>query len=701
MPRRGSEELDPDAAESGRPPDSASSLSPVQTTRPERSPQTLSRTEPGLPSGTDEDSSPPSANTSPRSPTRERDVQYHEDRLADQARIEQEAQEREALWRRGLQPNPQPAQRPSLIIGAPLGRNLTAVEAAARLVAQWEEIHQTTLSETPEGAGPVLEALTRARAQLASMTTQQQQPGTPSSSSAGHENPAATTPLNSLPAYKSAAVASRTRALADALRDSTFPPERANIAAAISLYRAARIPYSASWALIYAGRLVDFAPTYAAFTADRAARLDRYARLHGEGWLWFEPPLAREPGPPFSASARRGTWVPETDTSYDMGHYSVTMSFRRMKDLVYRRGPTAGEEEGEGEEEEKETDWPAIHSDTESDSPLSPTPRAARAFPPPPFAAEAPPVRLRGARASRHPLMARDPAAPTLHFRMLLDSGATLPMLYDRDAAALGIDRAAYAAVSRITVDTASDAAMTTWLYEMQASVADTRSCAPLVSPAAPVWPAEEHALGGIVPVMVRPSPPQGAAAAPSFSAPSGPTGPVAETVGGETTFLRGAASLVDEAEGRDYGRLSGLLPFKCCYVQSTPGLRTLWLGEDRRDVLGAHRMPGQMRWAPGSGRVCDPGQPRGLWEKICGGRGERGHADGGKPVLLRMAHEETVPYDDGEGEGRVRMVDLEEKGWTGRSEVLVVDEAGLRSKHAIEPRSLETQRVKRRRLMD
>jgi hypothetical protein len=43
--------------------------------------------------------------------------------------------------------------------------------------------------------------------------------------------------------------------------------------------------------------------------------------------------------------------------------------------------------------------------------------------------------------------------------------------------------------------------------------------------------------------------------------------------------------------------RLSGLLPFRACYVSSTPGLPHLFLGEDRGDVLGAFRMPGQMRW--------------------------------------------------------------------------------------------------------
>ncbi|KAK1598392.1 uncharacterized protein LY79DRAFT_539045 [Colletotrichum navitas] len=51
------------------------------------------------------------------------------------------------------------------------------------------------------------------------------------------------------------------------------------------------------------------------------------------------------------------------------------------------------------------------------------------------------------------------------------------------------------------------------------------------------------------------------------------------------------------------------------------------------------------------------------------------------------MAHEEGAVVDGGE-EG-VRMVDVEEKDWKGRSEVLVVDKNGVRRKHIIEPRRL------------
>lgn len=585
-------------------------------------------------------------------------------RLREQARIEQETQDIEANWRRRLRTSSStPFDASSLVIGAPLGKNLTAIEAASRLVTQWEAIYDQTLSSTPAGAPSVLESLTQARTQLAAIQ---------SSVTEDVE-----TPLNSLQDHKQTSVASRIQTLEAALEESTFPSEHANISAAISLYRSSRIPYSSNWAIIYAGHLVDFAPTYTSFTADRADRLDRYARMHGEGWLWFEPPLARAAAPLFSAS--RGTWVPETDTTYDMGHYSVTMSFRRMRNLVYHPGPPSRKRRrGQSPQDVR---WPVPTSPVEKEeSPLDPADPLPRQKPNP---NPLPPSTLRRCRPSRHPHMTPDPAEATLHFRMLLDTGATLPMLHTRDAAALGIERKSYAAVSCISVETAGPDLLRTWLYEMQVSVADTLTCEPLVSATSPVWPAEEKALGGIVPVMVKPA----STSSTKFSAPRGPQDACAVTMDGETTWLQSATAIIDEAEGRDYGRLSGLLPVKCCYVQATPSLRALWLGEDRRDVLGAHRMPGQMRWAPGSNRVCDPGQPRGLWEGVFG------QEDGGRPALLRMAHEGD--------EGMLRMVDVEEKGWKGKSEVMVVDGDGVRTKHVVEPRGLTSQQVKRVKLSD
>ncbi|KAK1672287.1 hypothetical protein BDP55DRAFT_588366, partial [Colletotrichum godetiae] len=540
-----------------------------------------------------------------------------------------------------------------LVIGAPLGKNLSVVEAARRLVSQWEAIHESTLSSNPEAAGPILEELNQTRAQLDALTAQQHGEDTHNLLLDDPYQDPALTPLNSLQAHKEEAIASRINFLTDSLPDSSFPPEHANITAAISLYRASRIPYSANWALIYAGHLVDFAPNYVSFTADRDA--------------------GAAPSPFFSA--RKSTFLPETDSAYDMGHYSVTMSFRRMKSLAYcgaepllRSMSMSKKRKCENRDDEEEAamlslkDWPTSIAEDVSDEEYDDADTASDSdlpgFPP------RCPRNLRKNRPSRHPHMARDSSAPTLHFRTLLDSGSTLPMLYNRDARALGIHRASYAAVSRIAVETASDK-MAIWLYEMEVAVVDTATCEPLVSASSPVWPAEELMLGGITLVMVRNSPKAGS---DSFSSPGGGTDAIAKTTAeGKTTFLEKATSLIDIAEGRDYGRLSGLLPFKVCYMQSTPGLRTIWMGEDRRDVLGAHRMPGQMRWAPGTGTVCDPGHPRETWKTACGD-------DDGRPALLHMAHEEAV---SGYGEQRASLVDVEEKRWKGRSEVTVTDKNG------------------------
>ena len=61
---------------------------------------------------------------------------------------------------------------------------------------------------------------------------------------------------------------------------------------------------------------------------------------------------------------------------------------------------------------------------------------------------------------------------------------------------------------------------------------------------------------------------------------------------------------LVFPGESKDLGggdhvpdRLSGLLPFHVCYLSGAPGTFKLWMGEDRRDVLGAGRLPDMMRY--------------------------------------------------------------------------------------------------------
>lgn len=42
--------------------------------------------------------------------------------------------------------------------------------------------------------------------------------------------------------------------------------------------------------------------------------------------------------------------------------------------------------------------------------------------------------------------------------------------------------------------------------------------------------------------------------------------------------------------------RLSGMLPFNVLYTSSAPGTYRMWVGQKRRDVLGAGRLPGRMK---------------------------------------------------------------------------------------------------------
>jgi len=70
-------------------------------------------------------------------------------------------------------------------------------------------------------------------------------------------------------------------------------------------------------------------------------------------------------------------------------------------------------------------------------------------------------------------------------------------------------------------------------------------------------------------------------------------------------TYLGGLCPVVEvqgtmqyDAQGMEINnRLSGLLPFIACYISSTPTRNTMFLGEDRKDVLGSHRIPAHRKW--------------------------------------------------------------------------------------------------------
>lgn len=360
---------------------------------------------------------------------------------------------------------------------------------------------------------------------------------------------------SALPSTAQNAINDRVSLLRSTLDESKFGPEAANIRAAIAGYATGAIPYSSNFTLIYAGRVVDTCPSYASFSSPsgRPVRLDRYAAAYGPGWLWYEPPLMGDP------SGGAGGGGCETlksacvlanprsrrDGVGDGGYWEVTMGFRRRIAWVSREVKD-DDDDGKDQGEDGER---CAHSSIDLE-------RASHTLP--------------------------DPTAPTVFFSMHLDSGASKATLYADDFKAIGIDPSRYAAQTAVWAQGVWDR-MRLKMFEVDVGIygsSSSSSSSPgigaqprsLVSTSPPerVWPAEPDRLGATLPVlMINGKPP---------------------------AHSRGPA---------DCNRLSGMLPFYAAYVSAVPGTHAIWLGEDRRDVLGSARMPGQVRY-------CGFAEPRG-----------------------------------------------------------------------------------------
>ncbi|KAI1138274.1 hypothetical protein F5Y05DRAFT_404448 [Hypoxylon sp. FL0543] len=139
----------------------------------------------------------------------------------------------------------------------------------------------------------------------------------------------------------------------------------------------------------------------------------------------------------------------------------------------------------------------------------------------------------------------------------LLDSGATYPILPADDLEHFGITMKWYPAQGIMRLATITGKA-TRRFFEMHVSVCSETGKS-LVGDQA-VWP-QEPQVGGLCPVMINP-----------------------KTKDGVVGYL---------------DRISGMLPFESCYMSSAPTTYEFWLGEDRRDVLGARRLPAHLRWSP------------------------------------------------------------------------------------------------------
>ncbi|KAF3013513.1 hypothetical protein E8E14_007808 [Neopestalotiopsis sp. 37M] len=301
-------------------------------------------------------------------------------------------------------------------------------------------------------------------------------------------------------------VPKRIKTLRYALHEPEYQNQKENIEAAIDGYELGRIEYSENYTLLYAGQVVDTCTSYQAFVVDREERLDRYFQQLGGGCLWWEPPLT---GPESRAMAKKGFCLHQEKSpvagiprsNFNIGAWPINMRFIVDESKVLR-GPVK---------------WNKSPKNKKSGPSAN---------------------QLRSAT-----------------FRMMLDTGATYPMLTDYDFKHLGIPDFAkdYAPQTVLDLETASGE-MTVAHYELEVGMGADLSRGTWHEAARPTgWPHEAGILGSLYPV-------------------------------GITKHKKG--------HDRWTQRLSGLLPFLACYVSSAPGTGDIWMGEDRRDVVGARRLP-------------------------------------------------------------------------------------------------------------
>jgi hypothetical protein len=260
-----------------------------------------------------------------------------------------------------------------------------------------------------------------------------------------------------------------------------------------------------------------------------------------------------------------------------------------------------------------------------------------------------------------------DPDGPRCFFLVQLDSGATLPTLHRSDLAALGINPKTYPMQTRLTVNTVKGKA-DMWLYEMRVDVC--RHDGESLVEDDPVWPEERRELGGIVPVGVAPY---------TYRPLRGDSGPMSMKKLAELRrqgFDVSEKAMAERDLHDGEKRLSGMLPFQVCYTSGAPG-KNLWFGEDRRDVLGADRMPGQRRFE---------------WHKPALSLKRPVDVD-----ALKMDRPKYLVFEHELGQGRVlRDADLR----TGGSCTTLFDGAAFKS-YPVEPPGRELSRKRKRAAQD
>jgi hypothetical protein len=199
-------------------------------------------------------------------------------------------------------------------------------------------------------------------------------------------------------------------------------------------------------------------------------------------------------------------------------------------------------------------------------------------------------------------------------FKTLLDSGASFPILLQSDFARLNIDLANYAAQGAMDLQIVGGEKMLKF-YEMFVSVCSSDGHSIVGAGNDAVWPGERRALGGFFPVLAMDDPPN----ASSY-----------------------------------FHRLSGIVPFDVCYMSLAPGTGKIWMGEDRRDVLGTSRLPAHRRFD--SDKVFAMDYPR-EFEKL--------RKEARTPERVIFLHE--FPKQPG-----IMLTDSDTLGTRGKSEVAI-----------------------------
>ncbi|KAM0349750.1 hypothetical protein ACHAPU_003581 [Fusarium lateritium] len=444
--------------------------------------------------------------------------------------------------RRARRPIPKDWE-PPLAIGDSLGNNLSRLEEAERSVLQWEAIIENARKTQPlanlAGLGRQLE---KVRLKLEEM----------------EETDENLMPVDELQSTQKERIQERIELLETSLGRSECPAGDVNIRAAIQAYRTGQIKCWDKWTLLYAGHVADLCPSYESFTLDREERMDRYYSLYGEGWLWYESPLAPR-GNYQPEQLMAATWAQPSEhcgmlTGFQAFGWNIHMGFRRVKGFHSRVSQKMGDLDGK------------------NSGKVLPYQTRVR----------------QGKQGKRDTCFVEDEdddkAAPRVCFNMQLDSGATHPCLHNTDLDFIGIDRKTYPAQTHTPINTATTSAVAR-IYEMRVDVC--RHNGESLVGDEPIYPDDRRELGGIVPVLVL---------IQSSDDQSRPLKEWLEEVEQHGDHVS-EKSMAERYKGQRETRLSGMLPFQVCYFSGAPGASTFWFGEDRRDVLGTDRMPGQRRW--------------------------------------------------------------------------------------------------------